>query len=57
VETKKYSDRNARHALSRRIATITYGVMKGEIKYDAFKRRKNREKKDGCKKHRSISLF
>ena len=45
IETKRYSDRNARHALSRRIATITYGVMKGDIKYDAFKRRKNIEKK------------
>ena len=44
IEIKRYSDRNARHALARRIATITYGVMKGEIKYDAFKRRKKIEK-------------
>ncbi|NOT79375.1 MAG: transposase [Bacteriovoracaceae bacterium] len=44
IETKKYSDRNARHALSRRIATITYGVMKGNIKYDALKRRNNIER-------------
>ncbi len=45
LETKKYSERNARHALARRIATITYGVMKGDIKYDTFKRRKNIEKR------------
>lgn len=43
IETKKYPERDARHALARRIATITYGVMKGDIKYDAFKGRRKRE--------------
>jgi transposase len=45
-ETKKYSDFNARHAVARRIATITYGVLKNNEKYDAFKRRRNIEKKN-----------
>jgi hypothetical protein len=46
IETKRYSDHDARHAVARRIATITYGVMKGNKKYDAFKRRNNIEKEN-----------
>jgi transposase len=44
IEDKKYPERDARHAVARRIATITYGVMKDGKKYDALKRRKNIEK-------------
>ena len=51
IETKKYSDINARNALSRRIATVTYGVMKDSKKYDAFKQRKNIEKNKVDKKN------
>jgi hypothetical protein len=51
MEIKKYSEINARNALCRRIATVTYGVMKDNEKYDAFKQRKNIEKKKMDKKN------
>jgi hypothetical protein len=44
IEEKKYSERDAKSATSRRIATVVYGVMKRNEKYDPFKQRKNIEK-------------
>ena len=40
LEDKKYSERDARVATTRKIASITYGVLKSNIKYDPFKKRK-----------------
>lgn len=42
LNEKKYSEREARSALGRRIATTTYGVMKSNKKYDSLKNIKNR---------------
>ncbi len=44
LKDKKYSDRKARSALCRRIATTTYGVMKSCEKYDSLKNIKSRRK-------------
>jgi len=44
LKDKKYSDRKARSALCRRIATTTYGVMKSGEKYDSLKNIKSRRK-------------
>jgi transposase len=42
---KKYTDYNARNAVARKIATITYGIMKSNKKYEPFRRReKNADK-------------
>ena len=39
IKEKNYSERDARHAVARQIATVTYGVLKTGKKYDPFKRR------------------
>lgn len=51
MDIKRYSEINARNALSRRIATVTYGIMKDKKRYDAFKQRKNIEKNKMDKKN------
>ncbi len=41
LREKKYSERDARSAVTRQIATVAYGIMKNNKKYDPFKRRKS----------------
>ena len=41
IEEKQYSDRNARQSVTRQIASVVYGVLKSDKKYEPFKRRKN----------------
>jgi len=42
LNEKKYTERNARNAISRQIATLTYGIMKTNKKYDPIKNKKGR---------------
>jgi hypothetical protein len=44
LKDKNYSERMARNAVSRKIATVAYGVMKNDKKYEPFKYKE--EKKD-----------
>ena len=46
LNKKNYSEREAKSAVTRQIATITFGVMKSNKKYDPFKYNKTRRKKD-----------
>ena len=46
LNEKKYSERKARSAIARQIATVTFGVMKSNKRYDPFKNSKNIRKKD-----------
>lgn len=41
LKEKGYSERNARNAVARQIATVTLGVMKSNKKYDQFQKRNN----------------
>ena len=34
IEEKKYSERDAKNSVARGIATVAYGVMKGDKRYD-----------------------
>lgn len=45
LEEKKYSERDARNAIARQIATITYGIMKSNKKYDPLMNIKLRREK------------
>jgi len=38
LDKKRYSERDARNAIARQIATVTYGVMKSNKKYDPFRK-------------------
>jgi hypothetical protein len=42
IEEKKYSEKEARHSVKRRIATLCYGIMKSGKKYDPYKWRKSK---------------
>ena len=46
LNEKKYSERDARSAITRQIASITYGVIKSNRKYNPFKNSKIRRNKD-----------
>ena len=37
IEKKNYSEREARHSVKRRLATLCYGIMKSSKKYDPYK--------------------
>lgn len=41
LNEKKYTDFNARNATARKIATVVYGVMKSNKKYEPYKRKTN----------------
>ena len=43
VTNKNYSDRDARQAVKRRIATLSYGIMKSGKKYDPYRWRKEKK--------------
>jgi transposase len=42
IEEKKYSEREARQSVKRRLATLCYGIMKNGQKYDPYKWRKKK---------------
>ena len=46
LEKKKYSERNARNAISRQIAAVVYGTMKSGKKYDSLLNKKLRREKE-----------
>ena len=41
VNEKRYSERNARQAVKRRLATLCLGIIKSGKKYDPYKWRKD----------------
>ena len=41
IEEKKYPDHQARHAVSRRIATIALGVLKSGEKFEPHRKRQD----------------
>lgn len=45
LNTKQYSEREARSAIARQIATVVYGVMKNKKKYDPLMNTKSRREK------------
>ena len=44
IKEKNYSDKEARHSVKRRLATLCYGIMKSGKKYDPYKWRKKAKK-------------
>jgi transposase len=44
VETKRLSDKDAKQAIKRRLATLCYGILKSGQKYDPYRWRKTEEK-------------
>jgi hypothetical protein len=45
MDQKEYSEREARNAIARQIATVTYGVMKSNKRYDPLMNIKSRREK------------
>ena len=41
IDEKKYPEHQARHAVSRRVATITLGVLKSGNKFEPYRKRKD----------------